>query len=637
LKTATGLDWSGWTDTEKPVDPTRPFHRINCPTVNGPKADGRGYDCGCRVEDDIPTASLLEDFFHIIGSDLRQVIRTVPSWVPVKINGQRITTPQEVEGILIRSFQTWTDFPLFQWHRWYDWNFMIIPAPSFDYLRGAANIGPVIFASESDGFNQPVVRDFTGPLGTGEGTMECEFDCGLWGSRFTNKHSPQSFGPMFHADWAWPMTGQFFWGMGQWVYDCGHPTNSIKTGPNAGLTRSELHPCHAIATARWEAVKFKENGDFFVPAIQFMFFATAQGGYTDPERVSKLPTKDIEFIVDLPKCPMHQGPFPIGHTPEVPHNTIQMPRLLKDTQFGNFSAALNFTSGAKKFQASAVEPIVEPIRDKDNPNGPPKQVKVTIPFANGINPNADYYGVILSLGWLDTDLSQARRVRKVKVTVDRVVAQGNHDKVGDGEWNIRASVNGRWLQRRHEDVEDGMTIPINRAFEFHLADDDMVWIAAHGEETDLVHDIYLDRTDAERVLFLFRSGIPIIGPLLSQDARPVNYFGDCLDKRDGGGGDVDMAREVVSEIISELRSTFNVQSDPLGRIDPFFITRGGIDTENPILVSKVGATLSGQQTGLLTREVGSSAELAEADVGKKGKDDYTIFYKIEVTPQIVGT
>lgn len=182
-----------------------------------------------------------------------------------------------------------------------------------------------------------------------------------------------------------------------------------------------------------------------------------------------------------------------------------------------------------------------------------------------------------------------------------------------------------------------MTIPINRAFEFHLADDDMVWIAAHGEETDLVHDIYLDKTDSERVLFLFRSGIPIIGPLLSTNARPVNYFGDCLDKRDGGGGDVDMAREVVSEIISELRSTFNVQSDPLGRIDPFFTTRGGIDTENPILVSKVGASLSGQQTGLLTREVGSSAELAEADVGKKGKDDYTIFYKIEVTPQIAGT
>ena len=84
MKSANSLSWAGWTATEKPVDRERPFHRINSPTRDEKRAaaTGRGYDCGCRVNDDIPTNSLFEDFFNLIGKDLRKLIRTVPSWVP---------------------------------------------------------------------------------------------------------------------------------------------------------------------------------------------------------------------------------------------------------------------------------------------------------------------------------------------------------------------------------------------------------------------------------------------------------------------------------------------------------------------------------------------------------------------------
>ena len=75
------LDWSGWSDEEKPLDKGKPFHRFKCPTIRGPQANGRGYDCGCRIPADVPFDSLLEEVVSL-KRDPRNVIRTTPSWVP---------------------------------------------------------------------------------------------------------------------------------------------------------------------------------------------------------------------------------------------------------------------------------------------------------------------------------------------------------------------------------------------------------------------------------------------------------------------------------------------------------------------------------------------------------------------------
>jgi hypothetical protein len=511
-------------------------------------------------------------------------------------------------------------------------NFFLTPDVERE-LRAAGATSEVIEAvrksGAKSGFTQIAIRDFDG---SGAESMECEFDCGMFGSRFRDISAPQSFGPMFEADWAWPMTGQYFWGRGQWIYDCGHPTGDIRTGPNAGLTRSELHPCRALATARWEAVNFPENGQFFVPAIQFMFFATRLGGYTDEERPGALPNQDIEFIVDLPKLDMHSGPFPIGHTPDFPHNTIQLPRLLKKVDFSPFSTAINKTA-ATRLAASKVEPVVEPIRRKDAPTAPPQQVKVTIPFASGIPATDDYYGFILSLGWLDPDQTQARRVKKVRVTLQSIrVGPDDHDAgifKGSGEWQIRAGVNGRWMQKRQEGISAGDEIPLKVPFDFFLSDDDAVAIAAHGEETDLVHDVYKDRTDDRRTLTVpttLRAPIPVIGPLFGRNSRPVHYFADCLN------GTLAVGRQVVTAMEDDMQFTFGDESDPLGRIDPFHRTSVG-DKENPLPIAKVTGRVDLVQTGLPSKEVGKSAELAENPDGV----DYLLVYSIEASPQIKDT
>ena len=147
--------------------------------------------------------------------------------------------------------------------------------------------------------------------------MECEWDCGAFGDYdYSSAHgkqaSPGQPGPMFEKDWAWPMAGQNVWIAGRWIYDCGHASSDEKTGSNPGLMRSELHPCKAVATARWEAVKFDQN-DYHAPAIQFMFFACTQGGYKDFPTIAD---HDYEFIVDLPEAPHEAPQHPVGHTPD---------------------------------------------------------------------------------------------------------------------------------------------------------------------------------------------------------------------------------------------------------------------------------------------------------------------------------
>ena len=92
--------------------------------------------------------------------------------------------------------------------------------------------------------------------------------------------------------------------------------------------RSEIHPIGTVASARWEAVKFQSaaqvlfplKGDWgidtpFMPAVQFMFFASRLGGYlTTPKTFER----DYEFIVDLPNETAARSIVPIGATPEHP-------------------------------------------------------------------------------------------------------------------------------------------------------------------------------------------------------------------------------------------------------------------------------------------------------------------------------
>src|SRR4051794_2790520 len=156
-----------------PIDPddaakkNRAFIRVGSPSSKTqPFLTGQGHDrSGTRHEDDFPASFLLDLL-------MRKTILLAPSWAKTEVAPKsnavvaERAAEQELFGTLGRSFQTWTDAPGIQWHRWYDWNFHVEPAPNFDWLRGAAN---------------RIEQNRSGAAQLIKGAMECEWDTGAFG------------------------------------------------------------------------------------------------------------------------------------------------------------------------------------------------------------------------------------------------------------------------------------------------------------------------------------------------------------------------------------------------------------------------------------------------------------------------
>lgn len=642
-----------FTKTKKDVDRQRPFHRINSPWFRDPTAtsnvvtlstgktrslsrtDGRGYDCGCRSTDDFPDMGLLGNirvgllaflgFVTELGSP-REVMHTLPGWVPVMGPDPKDPTKAaddvdnptqvEIEGILVRSFQTWTDAPAKQYHHWYDWNFLIDPEPGFAYLRGDGNQVP---KSEDADFVPLIDRN----------VMELEWDCGALaqgkpGPMFDGLLSrPDGSADKDDEEWFWPMRGHFIWGTGRWIYDCGHsnPADDKKKG----LMRTEIHPVKAIASARWEAVKFDENAHH-VPAIQFMFLAHKRTGYKEWKAINDV---DYEFIVDLPELDLPTKiDWQIGHTPEFPFNTgvLRTPHLLKKVRF------MDIPNLQKR---GALQPIVEPVKDDAAPpNTPPRQVKVTVPCKTISDPEVDYFGFVLSLGWHDPDGERARTVKKVLVTLDELkVGVAEHKRHGiwsaqGGEWQARIGVNGRWMQTTiFEDIKKNQVRPIEADsgktfFEFALAEKDELIINMHGLEFDQVGDFMRDHEIEKRNI------------LVGDDQRIARWEEDIVVK----SGNAEVLKATINGIGTLLSSTKGIQNEPLGMIDPGLSLVPAERTTNPLPMAAV-STLPGQKieddkrklTAFVTQEIGRLAELAQ----NKDRVDYELHYTLNVHPQKV--
>src|SRR5690606_17666302 len=86
------------------------------------------------------------------------------------------------------------------------------------------------------------------------GAIECLWDTGAFSNPPGNGGS---HGVMFHPTWPqWPMTGDHFWAVGRWAYDCMRP---VGKGDVQDVYPTMINPCKAIATARFEGHKFPDN------------------------------------------------------------------------------------------------------------------------------------------------------------------------------------------------------------------------------------------------------------------------------------------------------------------------------------------------------------------------------------------
>lgn len=694
-------------DPVKKWDKARPFIRINAPSVAGNgRLRGDGHSQGTRRQDDFkPINSGLDQLV------ISQLIALTPSWARTEtdnkggnnIAAREALAEQEVFGPLKRSFQTWTDAPPLPWHTWYDWNFHLEPEPEFAHLRGFGN---------EDTFKKadPVVAKKPLPVVGGKGgqavrlraenarrdaklealvqgrTMELEWDCGAMGS------VP---GPMFGRDLAWPMTDWFVWAVGRSIYDGGHeaeakqaesaevireqaaaagvltplasdaavPSQTAPAPPEEGskTTRSELHPCKAIATARWEAHKFPGT-DHFVPAIQFMFFANRRGGYKTFRSLAPSNGKDYEFIVDLPPP---SGAFlpldvPVGSTPDFAFNRLVLRQEpLVDFAFDAF-LTINGAPGMRNvtrlpneapLKLASLEQMRRfPPRVELLPEAPGKplerQAKVTIPLNAFVeeNPDVDSYGVIVSIGWFDPDKQQGKDVKKVTVKLKKLVKNVIDHDIFKEEWRIKLGVNGRWFHHQFDGMGSNDSRDLNHEIVMHLHKDDFVAVSSHGAEVDLVDDVYAN--DGRDITLSDRdvNEVDLTEGGIGGDTQqfPIDWDKHVDGHRDPVSGNAlpgsnPAQRAICRKLFDLMFTTFGDQNDPLGIIDP---GRGTVQ-ENTLNPRKVGEITENQEEEIklnatATSEVGSSAELVRVnpDLANLPSDiDYRLEYSILVETQ----
>jgi hypothetical protein len=575
---------SNFTLTSKAVDRERPFHRINSPsfdvTLNKGRVSGIGVNCGCRtkknyIQGEGPLSSQLAPDAVIV----------LPQYVPVEREGQRIPnwgsipeTEMEVEGLLSLSQHPSEDFPIGQWHFWYDWNFFVKPAGGFEYIRGM-------------GTHEDLADLILG------GSMECEWDCGAFGdydfiSPGGRTPTLDASAAFFGSDWAWPVGGEYIWLRGRWIYDCGHPDD-------LGRNRSELHPIKAVATARWEAVQFDEN-DSYVPAIQFMFFTCRKGGYMD---MPTIVSTDYEFIIDLPDSAISTGKFPIGHTPDFPLNTlvVRRPQLLH-----KFDREPFITNARKPVaQPGQADPEIE-ILPPANPGEVPKQVKVRIPLTQLTKSGEEEissYGVIVSLGWADPERQQAEKIKEVRIVFTEIELHGDLTRFFQGvffdnkilstiRFVFRVGVNGRWHALDAPDVNLNTTSLglKHQGVTMYLAEDDDIRITCTGMEEDPSGEMLRRRLE-DRVLINPRTGDPY-NWLIDFDQRDDDYASRIADQ---------MASKGIEDWWTHA-SRVSTLSQDLGKVIPGLPMSDG-ELPNPLKVKDLmriaggpGHVVRGRQT-----------------------------------------
>jgi hypothetical protein len=631
---------------EKPWDRTRLFQRVGSPShrPGEPALDGNGHQQGTRR---------FEDFdkgfgFGFEAKPLRAGIRMVPAWVrtlprPGEPNfGTHGLLPEaeaehELYGQLIRSFQTWTDVPAFQWHRWYDWNFHVLPAEEFDWLRGRGNReAPPPKAGH---------RPFCQMQGKKqkEGAIECEWDTGGFstsrpGGMFTTLGKQQDGLSPLTSNWIWPMAGDWVWITGRSIYDGGHEHNR--------MCRTELHPCKAMAFARRAAAPLP-GAAHAVPVTQFAFYSSAIGGLLNFHTLA--PPKDgedYEFLVDLPLMPDEYLPLehPIGVAPDFPFNRIQLrrPEPVFTVDFDTFA------HNTKKFVPDDVRREFPPEVTFETPD-PAKplemQARIRVPFKAMCKkfPDARAYGFIVSLGFADPSATQKTKVKRCSVKLVSVKAvSAGFSIVEDipivgiffkSEFRLKFCVNHRWFHFDAENVG---------------SDDVLKLVHAHGLEADLMDDVIRDEPGNRTIMFndiqvvaeAISSGeqvppgidpnlaegvlalplaaiealarIPVLGAIpqwlngilaifgLSPGqllgkvgSRPVKWLEhvDIRPPRTGGGftNTHVIQRVVVRNILDKLAKTIAQENGPLGMIDP----GGGVGDApkfNPLAVKPADGT-----------------------------------------------
>jgi hypothetical protein len=248
----------------------------------------------------------------------------------------------------------------------------------------------------------------------------------------------------FLPSYAWGQRGQRVWVLGRWIFDCGHPT------PSGYCT--EIHPPKAVATFRSEAVKFFGNQGPTRAAVACLYI-----GRRDTYFTSNINDQDYSFNLRLPPKPFKTA----------------TPRVIIRSMTG----------------VPPVNPVVTALPTPADA----KWFNVLVPL-NGVVPQPDEYGLVVSGGWSDPNGTETRKVLKKRVTISKIFMDANLDPVLRDEWYVYLCVNGRW--KAFESLS-GSDATLNYVVDLDLYPTDKITISLCGFEADSAHDLMGDGSSVD--------------------------------------------------------------------------------------------------------------------------------------------
>jgi uncharacterized repeat protein (TIGR01451 family) len=229
--------------------------------------------------------------------------------------------------------------------------------------------------------------------------------------------------------WVWPNLGDRVYVDGDWIYDCGHPTEISDTG--AKLFRSEIHPARAIATMRQQMKTMPGSGTTPVPVTATELYIHGHAGLAVDDLVC-----GPDIIVDDGTCA--PDPYPRRGTPI--DDDYQFEICLPTAPFDKAVPAVKVQNGpGNTVTDSALAPNLDRDADGvifeepaagsacDDPATPgtamDRMIEVEIPLdGSGVTPE-DKYSRQIYAGWI----FPSDDLRHLKVSLNKMILHDDMD------------------------------------------------------------------------------------------------------------------------------------------------------------------------------------------------------------------
>lgn len=222
--------------------------------------------------------------------------------------------------------------------------------------------------------------------------------------------------------WVWPNFGDRVYTNGDWIYDCGHPTEISDTGQK--LFRSEIHPARLVASMRQQMRTMPGSGTTPVPVTATDLYIHGHAGLAVDDLVC-----GPDIIVDAGTC--SPVPYPRRGTPI--DDDYQFEICLPTSPFDKAVPAVLVEDGPDN---SITDPALAPNLDRDGDDivfeepvaGTPcddpategtlrdRMIEVEIPLdGSGVTPE-DKYTRRIYAGWI----FPAEDLRHLKLTLNKM-------------------------------------------------------------------------------------------------------------------------------------------------------------------------------------------------------------------------